>query len=178
MTVCPLCDFENIEGVDLCEQCGQPLADAHEPSPKNAVERGLLVDSIDCLSPKRPIVVDSQATVGQVLRMLVNHKIGCVFLVEGESIAGVFSERDALIRLGERAHELAHEPISKYMTPNPQTLTGQAKIAFAVQRMDLGGYRHIPIVDGEGRVLGVISVRDILRYLAEKIAIASSCEPG
>ena len=63
MVVCPLCDYENIEGVDACRQCGQPLADSHLLSPKNAVERGLLVDSIAKLWPKTPIVVPTDATV-------------------------------------------------------------------------------------------------------------------
>ena len=45
-----------------------------------------------------------------------------------------------------------------------------AKIAFAVQRMDLGGYRHLPIVDREGQLSGIISVRDILEYLTERMS--------
>jgi CBS domain-containing protein len=172
-TCCPMCDFENIEGVDLCDRCGQPLDDSHELLPRNAVERGLLVDTVDCLSPKPPIVVESTATVQEVLRTMIQRRVGSVFVVNGESIAGVFTERDALIRLGVRAGEFAQEPISRFMTPNPRSLTGDARIAFAVHRMDLGGYRHVPIVDGQGRAVGVISVRDILRYLAEKIAVAS-----
>jgi CBS domain-containing protein len=40
--------------------------------------------------------------------------------------------------------------------------------------MDLGGFRHVPIVDGDGRAVGVISARDILRYLAEKMAVATA----
>jgi CBS domain-containing protein len=138
------------------------------------VERGLLVDPVDVLSPRKPIVIDSQATVAQTLRLMVDKWIGCVFVVEGESIVGVFSERDALIRLSVHAGELGDEPISRFMTPHPQSLTRDAKIAFAVHRMDLGGFRHVPIIDGEGRAVGVISARDILRYLAEKIAVATA----
>ena len=56
------------------------------------------------------------------------------------------------------------------MTADPQTLVEDARIVFAIHRMDLGGYRHLPIVDSQGRLRGVISVRDLLRYLTEKIA--------
>jgi CBS domain-containing protein len=59
------------------------------------------------------------------------------------------------------------------MTASPQTLDQDAKVAFAVQRMDLGGYRHIPIVDDEDRLVGTISVRDILAYLTEKMGRAT-----
>jgi CBS domain-containing protein len=44
-----------------------------------------------------------------------------------------------------------------------------AKIAFAVQRMDLGAYRHLPIVDQRGDLVGIISARDILRHLTEHL---------
>ena len=56
------------------------------------------------------------------------------------------------------------------MTPNPQTLVANAKIAFAVQRMDLGGYRHLPIVGEAGELVGIISARDILRHLTDVMA--------
>ena len=51
------------------------------------------------------------------------------------------------------------------MTARLECLEADAKMAFAFQRMDLGGYRHIPIVDDTGRLAGIISVRDILDYL-------------
>jgi CBS domain-containing protein len=56
------------------------------------------------------------------------------------------------------------------MTAAPETLPVDAKVAFALQRMDVGGYRHLPIVDDAGTVTGIISVRDILKYLAAKLA--------
>jgi CBS domain-containing protein len=46
-------------------------------------------------------------------------------------------------------------------------MMADAKIAFAVQRMDLGGFRHLPIVQQQGDLIGVISARDILQYLTD-----------
>ena len=77
---------------------------------------------------------------------------------------------DALRKINTQARDLAARPVREFMTPNPQTLVADAKIAFAVQRMDLGGFRHLPIVDQRGDLIGVISARDILRYLTERIA--------
>ncbi len=50
------------------------------------------------------------------------------------------------------------------MTPNPETVAPADVLAFALGKMDAGGYRHLPVVDA-GRPVGVISVRDILRHL-------------
>lgn len=169
MPLCPLCDFDNIEGVDSCEQCGQPFSDSHLQSPKSAVERGLLVDRVVSLEPKALIAVSAKTTIRTVLKLLVDRQIGCVFIADEGAIVGVFSERDALLRLNTQASVLMDEPVSRFMTPNPQSLPETARIAYAVHQLDLGGYRHLPIVDDEGQAQGVISVRDILRYLTQKL---------
>lgn len=168
MILCPLCEYSNIEGVDLCEQCGQPLDDTHLKSPRTTVELGLLADTIAALSPRAPITVTPQTPVRDVLNLLVQHQIGCVFIVDDERPIGVFSERDALLRLNTRAGELQAQPVSEFMTPGPKSLQQDTRLVFAVHQMELGGYRHLPIVDHDGRLRGVVSVRDILRYLTEK----------
>jgi len=63
--------------------------------------------------------------------------------------------------------------VSQFMSTNPETLQADAKIAFAVHRMDLGSYRHVPVVDGQRRPIGVVSVRDILRYLTDSMNAAT-----
>jgi CBS domain-containing protein len=170
MIVCPYCDGQNIEGMDVCEQCGQPLVDMHLAPPGRHVERALLADRVSKLRPKTPIVVARETPVGDVLKLLVEQGIGCVFVVDDNAIVGVFSERDALKRIGTAATSLVTKPVAEFMTVNPQDLDEDAKIAFAVRMMDLGGYRHIPVVDAHRRPVGVISVRDILKYLTEEIA--------
>ena len=169
MISCPDCGHANIEGSDECEQCQQPLHDTHLVPPSNTIEEGLLSDRLGALNPKMPITVEASATVGHVLDVLVERGIGCVVVVEQGRTVGIFSERDALLRLSTKAKELKNRPISEFMTPNPRVLDTEAKIAFAVQRMDLGGYRHVPIVDHADELCGVVSARDILRYLTDKL---------
>ena len=64
MIPCPLCGHENIEGVDTCDQCGQPLDDLHVRDPKNAVERGILKDTAAEIEASPPIAVRGETTVG------------------------------------------------------------------------------------------------------------------
>ena len=174
MNECPHCGHQNIEGVDVCEECQQPLGDLSLPTPATAVEKGLLRDRVSVLCSRSPLVMPSDASVGDVLRALVERAVGAVVIVEDGKVAGIFSEHDALMRLGVEAQKMAQRPIREFMTPNPQTLLETAKIAFAVQRMDQGGYRHIPIVDADGNPIAIVSVRDILRYLTEKILVADA----
>lgn len=167
MILCPYCSSDNIEGTDDCAQCGQPLDESHLTPPKSAVERSLLRDRISVLVPKSPITVSPATPVGDVLRLMVQRRIGCVVVADGDRPLGIFSERDALQKINTDAPNLAARPVCEFMTPNPQTLVADAKIAFAVHRMDLGGYRHLPIVGERGELVGIISARDILRHLTE-----------
>ena len=106
-----------------------------------------------------------------MLKLLASKRVGCVFVVEEDQIVGIFSERDALMRLNPRFSALRDRPIAEFMTPSPETLELDDRICFALHKMDLGGYRHIPLLD-KGQIAGVISVRDILRYLSEHILAA------
>jgi CBS domain-containing protein len=113
--------------------------------------------------------VAPDAPVGDVLQKMVDEGIGCVMIVEGSRLVGIFSERDALMKINTHAPRLKSKPISQFMTAAPVTLEAEDKIAYALHKMNVGGYRHMPILF-KGKLAGVISIRDILRYLAERIA--------
>ncbi len=166
---CPHCGFENIEGADVCEECQQPIDFLSQPVPKSQIERSLLKDRIQILRPSTPVSVTPETTCSQVLTLLTEKSLGCVLVVKADQLVGIFSERDALFRLNTTASEFGDRPISEFMTPNPETLKASDKIAFALHKMDVGGYRHIPLVDDTGKVDGIISVRDILGYITDDL---------
>lgn len=169
MIVCPYCQAENIEGADECERCNQSLSEMSVRLPSSSVEGDLLRDRIERIWPKSPSTVPPDMPVGRVLKKMVDEMIGCVMIVEGGKLIGIFSERDALMKINTDAMKLADRPISQFMTAGPVTLEANDKIAFALQKMNVGGYRHVPILFN-GKLVGVISIRDILRYLTERIA--------
>lgn len=170
MMDCPFCTHHNIEGSEHCDQCGQPLGDLHLSAPRTFVERGLLTDRVTELNPRQPVSVHHRTSVRDALKSLVDLRIGSVLVTDDQHrTVGIFSERDCLIRLGVHFAEYLDRPISDFMTSNPQTLPSDAKVAFAVQRMDVGSIRHVPLVSKENEVSGVISVRDILHYLTDRM---------
>jgi CBS domain-containing protein len=171
MIQCPYCDAENIPGSEVCAHCGQTLTDVEQLVPATEVERSLLKDRLDVLEPSKPVVsVEPDVPVREVINLLAGRAIGCVLIVKEGRVVGIFSERDALCKVGTRAKELGDHPVSEFMTPKPQTLDRKSKVAFAVHRMDLGSYRHVPIVDEDDYPTAIVSVRDILKYLTAKMA--------
>lgn len=169
MLLCPACGAENIEGSDLCDQCQHSLTELSLPQAVTALEKGLLQDRIEVLKPRPPLTVRPDATLGDVLKKMIADRMGCAVVTDEDNrLLGIFTERDALMRLNVDAAKMAHKPVSSVMTAHPATLKSRDKIAFAIHRMNVGGFRHIPILDDQERLIGVISIRGILAYLTER----------
>jgi CBS domain-containing protein len=169
MLVCPYCDSDVIEGADACEACGQSLNESHLPVPATAVERALLSDRVRLFQDRQPIFVKPTTPIRDVLRLLADNRVGCVLVGEARKTVGIFTERDALLKLGDKATEYGSRPVSEFMTSKVESLPPSAKIAFAVHRMDMGGFRHVPVMNEAGETVGIFSVRDILSYLTRKL---------
>ena len=113
------------------------------------------------------VCVEEETEVAEAIRLMQKHHIGCV-LVQAEGVlVGIFTERDVIHKLLRTAKDLRAVPVGAFMTPDPETLTLSDSIAFALNKMSVGGFRHIPLVDDRQRPVGVVSVKDIVDYLAE-----------
>ena len=158
---CPDCGFENIPGADVCESCGQSLVRAQVTEGK--VSHSICEDSVEVLRPRLPVSVSPTDSVRDAIGRMAEHNVGAVLVLEDRKPVGIFTERDVLVKIGDDLDS----PVSKYMTPDPQTLAQNDSVAYALHEMDVGGYRHLPIVDDSGQATGMVSVRDVLRYLCD-----------
>ena len=123
--------------------------------------------SIAKLGPKTPVIISEDTTVGEAINKLREHHIGCVLVGSAEDVVGIFSERDALLRVAPRYKDIASMRIADFMTTNPEMLDINAPIAFALNRMSVGDFRHVPVTR-DGHLVGIISLRDLLRFLSER----------
>jgi len=133
---------------------------------RSAMEESIMETPLSELSTKSPVIVVPETTVAEVIGKFRKLSIGCVLVGSVEKVVGIFSERDVLMRLADRYEEASMLPISRFMTSDPEQLDVSAPIAFALDRMSVGGFRHFPVTRN-GRLEGIISVRDILRFLSE-----------
>ena len=127
--------------------------------------------------PNRPIraivqnqrvhTVPTNATVRTAAHIMKENKISSVMVVEGDRLAGIFTERDALFRVLAGGLDPDRTRLSDVMTPSPVTVDLDTSVRDALRRMFNDGLRHLPIVHG-GRVVGVISMRD---FMGEELAM-------
>ena len=173
--ICPHCGYENIPGADYCANCKQDLTYLDQPSVAagSQIERLLMEEPVSVLEPAMPISVTPDTPLHKVIQTLIDRKIGCVLVTDGSELVGVFTERDVLMNIAGREKELANDPIREWITPNPESVEEDDSVAFAIHKMDIGGYRHLPVMKA-GRPTGIISVRDLVRHLATYLSPATT----
>lgn len=128
--------------------------------------RNLMVESVGRLNPTRPLCVDAGEPVVTAVAVMRRERIGCLLVVENGELVGIFTERDLLKRVLARGEPLT-VPITAVMTAHPVAVNVLDSVRSAVERMQTGGYRHVPVVDEGNRPVGVLSAKRIIRYLAE-----------
>jgi len=127
----------------------------------------LLNDTIAVLSPAEPICLSAAASVHEAVGTMLARRQAGVLITSAEGrLAGIFTERDVLTRVVGRDLDARTTALGEVMTPAPQALTASDRVAYAIHCMSVAGYRTIPLVDGEGRPIGVVTVNDVVRWLA------------
>jgi CBS domain-containing protein len=128
--------------------------------------RNLKIDSLSRLHFTPPRQILPHQTIADAVSLMRQERVGCVIVCEGGRTVGIFTERDLMGRVLAAGKRL-ETPVSECMTPNPVTVHPKDSISVAVRRMVEGGYRHLPVLDEQGRPVGILSVKRIVHYLAE-----------
>ena len=147
------------------------LDDEHDPliddEELQEIRGAFLNDTIAALEPAEPLCLRGDATVADAIaRMLERRQAGVLVVDDDGRLTGIFTERDVLTRVAGAGRDAAHTLLRDVMTPNPEALAAEDRIAYAVHSMSVAGYRTVPLVDGDGRPVGVVTVSDVIRWLA------------
>jgi CBS domain-containing protein len=124
-------------------------------------------DPLSTLTQEKFIVLNEQATLRDAIDSMQKYHIGCILLENNHKITGIFTERDIVQQIVGNRHNLEKECVENYMTKSPDVLHLQDPIAFALNKMIAGGYRHIPIVDKKEKPIGIITMQDIINHLGD-----------
>lgn len=127
--------------------------------------RNLNQENVDAAEPVEPLLVEPDARLADVFALLKAQNVGSVLICRDGALVGIFTERDALKLIAAGAD--LDVPIESVMVPNPTTLAVDCSVGAAIARMARGGYRRLPIVDGQGRPTGVVKTSGIVHYLVE-----------
>jgi CBS domain-containing protein len=125
--------------------------------------------------PGSVTTVSPAATVMEAARLLAEHKIGAVVVAgEGGRVAGILSERDIVRVLARSGPAVLDTPVEGVMTRNVITCHGDETIDGLMSTMTRGRFRHLPVVDGQDRLIGIVSIGDVVKTHVEEIVREAS----
>lgn len=111
--------------------------------------------------------VEPSMAITEVAERMVERDVGAVLILAGERLAGIMTERDLMRAVARRVRDEA--VVGDCMTADPETIDPDDTMAHAAVLMIHGGFRHLPVVEGE-RVVGMLSIRDLVRVVLEDSA--------
>jgi CBS domain-containing protein len=114
-----------------------------------------------------PLLVEADASLAAVIAAMQRDDRGTVLVVNAGKLVGIFTERDVLMKVAGHPIDLTKSKVRAFMTPEPVTLPADSAVAFALNRMVLEGFRHIPLVDDDNRPVAEVSMRNLIEYLSD-----------
>jgi CBS domain-containing protein len=122
--------------------------------------------------PQRPIrkliarqkilTTSAETTIGEAARLMRKRMVGAAMVVHDDgTLAGIFTERDALFRVLAEGRDPKTTRVADVMTQHPQTISPDKPFGHAMLMMHDGGFRHVPVIEN-GRPIGMVSARDAL----------------
>jgi CBS domain-containing protein len=134
---------------------------------ERSISPAVFNDTVGVLAPSEPVCLRETATVTEAAHRMVQARQAAVLIVDaGGRLTGIFTERDLLTRVIGRGLDPKGTALSAVMTPNPEVLSLRDRVAYAVHCMSVAGYRTVPLVDADRRPVGIVTVSDVIRWLA------------
>ena len=126
-----------------------------------------LLDMCDAEAASVPL----DATAERAIRMMLDRHVGAVTVVDdNQRVAGIFTERDVLLRLSLSEHDPRTTSVRDVMTTPVELATRATTPGEALATMVERHYRHLPIVEDDGRLLGMLSIRNVLQVRIDELA--------
>jgi CBS domain-containing protein len=110
------------------------------------------------------MAVPSNATVQDAVKCMIAERIGAVAVTDGGRLVGIFTERDLMTKVVGAGIDASVTAVSEVMVSNPACVTGDTPRREALDTMLRGRFRHLPVTDEDGTLVGMLSIRDLMQH--------------
>lgn len=146
-----------------------------EKGSDHGVEHSLMTDTLADLNPKKPLSAHVDISLAEAVGMLKDLNVGLLTLVDDEGkLVGVFTEGDVFKKIACHITDMTNLKVKDYMTPRVTSFKANTSIAYALHLMSLHQFRHVLIVDDEGKPDGVLSFRAVVHYLGANFPLSKN----
>ena len=124
-------------------------------------------DPISSLGLEPPLVVELGTNMKNALNSLQQEKQNCLLITNNNKLKGILTERDILLKVTGKGFDLDIVTVDEFMTEDPEYLSPEDPLAYALNKMHIGGFRHVPIVNDLMKPVGLISISNIISTIAD-----------
>ncbi|MCJ8278233.1 MAG: CBS domain-containing protein [Bdellovibrionales bacterium] len=128
------------------------------------------MDTLKNIYIKDVLKIPSTATITQGVEMMAAKNVGAALITEGRKIVGIFSERDLMMRVVSKKKDPNSTNISQVMTAKVLTISVDARPTVAMEAMFKKRIRHLPVVDANQKIIGMVSLRIVLAFIVKNLA--------
>ena len=115
----------------------------------------------DVIAGRKAYTTSSRTSIADAARLMKEHAIGALMVVDAGKLVGICTERDVVFRVIAENKDPKSTRVASAMTPKPRSLEASRPLGHALHLMYEGGFRHVPVVE-HGKPIGMVSARDAL----------------
>ena len=145
-----------------------PLKNYESSQYQDRLEEALAEETVAALRSKPYAEISPEKSVYSALQVIAGLKVASLLVVDKGRLVGVFTERDALERVVSQYHEVKHLPVREVMMTNPVVVYETDPAGAALSAIAVAGYRHVPVLDVNDNVVGIIGPHRIFEFIRKR----------
>ena len=146
-----------------------PLENYDPPQYRNTLEKSLTEETVAAIQSRPYTSISPDTTVEQAVGLLAFRGVACALVEEEGKLVGVFSDRDILNKVSLEYEAMKLRPVRDVMTTNPTYVHENDSSAAALCVMAVMGHRHVPVLDRDHKILGIVTPHRITSFLLSRI---------
>ena len=156
--------INNNQDLENDQEWFEGLDSVDKPDMNEAVK---IQDPISSMHLGKPLIIDLGTSLRHVLDTMQNNNRNCILTLKDDKLGGILTERDILLKVTGKGYDLDLTVIDEFITLNPDYVNPEDPLAYALNKMHIGGYRNVPVVNDEFYPIGVIGITDIIATISE-----------
>ncbi len=153
------------EIVPAPDEFQDPLENYEPKQYADPLERALVEEEIGSIRHEPFATISPETPVHEAVKKLAGLHIACLLVAENDRLLGVFSDRDVLSKVAFEYDDVKNRPIRDVMTTDPIYVNETESAVYALSVMAMCGYRHVPVVDLDDKLVGIISPQRVTDFL-------------
>jgi CBS domain-containing protein len=153
----------------MSEDFVDPLQNYEPKEFADPIQEALAEETVMSIQYTPVATISPETTVEEALQKLADIHVACLLVVDDGRLVGVFSDRDGLDKVALEYDDVCQRPVSEFMTPNPVYVYETDASASALCVMAVNRHRHVPVLDLDEKVTGIISPQRVTQFLHDRL---------